>query len=135
MPGLVRIPAVAFTNWDRIPGRRSPTAPIPRLAPNLAVEVLSRSNTRRELAVNRQDYFAAGVEIVWEIYPRRRTVMVYTFPTAQRRRASGPGKLGAGTAEGTSSQSVAGLAVLPAGRRSPSRIGKLPLPVLPPSSS
>jgi Uma2 family endonuclease len=80
MPDLVRIPDVAFTSWDRFPKRRRPTAPIPRLAPNLAIEVLSRSNTRREMAVKRQDYFAAGVEIVWEINPRERTVVVYTAP-------------------------------------------------------
>ncbi len=81
MAGLVRIPDVAFTRWDRLPGRRYPAAPIPRLAPNLAVEVLSRSNTPGEMAVKRQDYFAAGVEVVWEIDPDARTVAVYTAPT------------------------------------------------------
>jgi Uma2 family endonuclease len=81
MPGLVRIPDVAFTGWDRLAGRRYPTAPIPRLAPNLAVEVLSRSNTPGEMAVKRQDYFTAGVELVWEIDPRARTVTVYVSPT------------------------------------------------------
>lgn len=78
MAGLVRIPDVAFTGWDRLPGRRYPAAPIPRLAPNLAVEVLSRSNTPGEMAVKRQDYFAAGVELVWEIDPVARTVAVHT---------------------------------------------------------
>ena len=72
MPDLVRIPDVAFTNWNRLPGRRRPTSPIPRLAPNLAVEVLSRSNTPREMARKRRDYFAAGVEVVWEIEPGAR---------------------------------------------------------------
>ena len=79
---LVRIPDIAFTNWDRLPGRRCPTAPVPRLAPNLAVEVLSRSNTPGEMAAKRQDYFTAGVEVVWEIDPRARTVVVYTSATA-----------------------------------------------------
>jgi Uma2 family endonuclease len=79
---LVRIPDVAFTNWDRMPGRRRPDAPVPRLAPNLAVEVLSRSNTPGEMAVKRQEYFRAGVEVVWEVDPRARTVVVYTSPTA-----------------------------------------------------
>ena len=79
---LVRIPDVAFTNWDRLPGRRRPDAPVPRLAPNLAVEVLSRSNTPGEMAAKRQDYFTAGVEVVWEIDPRARTVVVYTSATA-----------------------------------------------------
>ena len=80
MPGLVRIPDVAFTSWDRLPGRRYPTAPIPRLAPNLAVEMLSRSNTPGEMAAKRQDYFAAGVRLVWEVDPEARTVSVYTAP-------------------------------------------------------
>jgi Uma2 family endonuclease len=81
MPNLVRIPDVAFTRWDRLPGRRRPTSPVPRLAPNLAVEVLSRSNTPAEMAAKRQDYFAAGVEVVWEIDPVARTVVVYTSVT------------------------------------------------------
>jgi Uma2 family endonuclease len=79
---LVRIPDVAFTSWDRLPGRRRPTDAVPRLAPNLAVEVLSRGNTPGEMAAKRQDYFTAGVELVWEIDPERRTVTVYTSPTA-----------------------------------------------------
>jgi Uma2 family endonuclease len=78
MADLVRIPDVAFTSWDRLPGRRRPTTPVPRLAPNLAVEVLSRSNTPGEMAVKRQDYFTAGVERVWEIDPGARTVAVYS---------------------------------------------------------
>ncbi len=81
MADLVRIPDVAFTNWDRLPGRRRPTSPVPRVAPNLAVEVLSRSNTPGEMAAKRQDYFSAGVELVWEIDPRARTVAAYSSPT------------------------------------------------------
>jgi Uma2 family endonuclease len=80
MAGLVRIPDIAFTSWDRLPGRRIPATPVPRLAPNLAVEVLSRSNTPGEMAVKRQEYFSTGVELVWEIDPRARTVVVYTSP-------------------------------------------------------
>ena len=82
MPDLVRIPDVAFTDWDRLPRRSRPTAPIPRLCPNLAVEVLSQSNTRGEMARKRRDYFGAGVELVWEIDPEDRTVVVYTSATA-----------------------------------------------------
>jgi Uma2 family endonuclease len=82
MVDLVRTPDVAFTSWDRLPGRKCPTAPVPRLAPDLAVEVLSRSNTPGEMAVKRQDYFTAGVELVWEIDPKTRTVAVYTSATA-----------------------------------------------------
>jgi Uma2 family endonuclease len=76
--GLVRIPDVAFTSWDRLPGRRVPDAPLPHLAPDLAVEVLSRSNTAAEMARKRRDYFAAGVRLVWLADPVGRTVDVYT---------------------------------------------------------
>lgn len=84
MPGLVRIPDVAFIRWDRLPGRRIPDAPIPPIAPNLAIEILSRSNTPGEMAVKRQDYLTAGVELVWEIDPVARTVVVYTTVDASR---------------------------------------------------
>lgn len=80
MSGLVRIPDVAFTNWDRFPGRRRPTSPVPLVAPNLAVEVLSRGNTPREMAIKRREYFSAGVELVWEIDPVARKVEVFTSP-------------------------------------------------------
>jgi Uma2 family endonuclease len=79
--GLVRIPDVSFTSWDRMPGRRRPTKPIPHLAPDLAVEVLSESNTPGEMARKRQEYFTAGVSLVWEADPANRTVAVYTTPT------------------------------------------------------
>src|SRR4051812_35293586 len=38
---LVRIPDVAFISWARAPGGKVPTEPVPLLAPDLAVEVLS----------------------------------------------------------------------------------------------
>ena len=81
MPDLVRIPDVAFTSWDRMPGRRRPTQPVPRLVPDLAVEVLSRSNTPGEMDTKRDEYFTAGVSVVWEIDPVARTVTVYTSRT------------------------------------------------------
>jgi Uma2 family endonuclease len=84
MPDLVRIPDVAFTSWDRLPGRCYPTDPIPAIAPNLAVEVLSRSNTPGEMALKRRDYFSAGVELVWEVAPTSRTIAVFTSPTQMR---------------------------------------------------
>ena len=77
---LVRIPDVAFFAWDRLPQRRMPKKPVPNVIPNLAIEILSRWNTKREMAIKRKEYFAAGVELVWEINPRKRTVAVYASP-------------------------------------------------------
>lgn len=77
-PDLARAPDVAFTSWDRMPGRRRPTEKVPLLAPDLAVEVLSESNTKAEMARKRDEYFRAGVRLVWEIDPRQRSARVYT---------------------------------------------------------
>lgn len=79
LPELVRAPDLAFTSWERLPGGRPPAAPLPRLVPNLVIEVLSRSNTTGELALKRQDYFAAGVEMLWEINPAARAIANLDF--------------------------------------------------------
>jgi Uma2 family endonuclease len=76
--GLVHIPDVAVTSWDRLPGRKPPKAPIPLLAPDLVVEVLSKGNTRAEMARKLREYFEAGVRLVWFVDPRKRTVRVHT---------------------------------------------------------
>lgn len=78
--GLVRIPDVAFLSWDRFPNRMLPAQPIPDLVPDLAVEILSESNTKKEMQRKLQEYFAAGVRLVWIIDPKSRTAEVYTGP-------------------------------------------------------
>jgi Uma2 family endonuclease len=80
MAGLVRIPDLSFVSWERLPGRRIPKQPILGLAPDLAVEVLSRGNTAGELALKVREYFLAGVRLVWLVEPRKRLVRVYTAP-------------------------------------------------------
>ena len=82
-PGLVRAPDAAFVSWDRLPGRVIPEDPIPTLAPDLAVEVLSASNTKKEMERKRGEYFGQGVSLVWEVDPVARTVTVYTPDGAQ----------------------------------------------------
>ena len=52
------------------------------MAPDLAVEVISRGNTREEMERKLLDYFAAGVRLVWYVYPVMREVRVYTMPEA-----------------------------------------------------
>jgi Uma2 family endonuclease len=75
--GLTRIPDVTFASWDRFPDRRIPAEPIPSLAPDLVIEMLSESNTRAEMERKRSEYFAAGVNLIWEFDPRARVVVVY----------------------------------------------------------
>jgi Uma2 family endonuclease len=76
--GLVRIPDLSFISWDQLPGRKLPAKPIPRLAPDLGVEVLSKRNTKKEMERKVRDYFAAGVKLLWYIDPVERTVKVFT---------------------------------------------------------
>ena len=52
--------------------------------PDLAVEVLSESNTAEEMARKLREYFAAGVRLVWMIDPRDRTATVFTGPELSR---------------------------------------------------
>ena len=76
----VRIPDISFISWDRMPTREYPSTPVAGVVPNLAVEVLSRGNRPAEMARKRREYFLAGVQLVWEIDPVKRTVAVYTEP-------------------------------------------------------
>ena len=73
----VRGPDVAFVAWNRMPDGRIPTVPIPDLVPNFVIEVLSTSNTYAEMSRKRREYFHAGVEILWMVDHRTRTVTVF----------------------------------------------------------
>lgn len=77
-PRLVRIPDVSFISWDQILGGEFPEEPIPDLYPDLAVEVLSPSNTPREIERKLSEYFAAGCRLAWIVDPKTRTADVYT---------------------------------------------------------
>lgn len=79
-PGLVRLPDVSFVAWSRFPGRELPAEPMPDLAPDLAVEILSPGNTAAEMARKRREYFGAGTRTVWIVDPATRTARVYSSP-------------------------------------------------------
>lgn len=80
LPGQIRAPDVSFIRWERLPGRHSPKAkpPIYAIAPDLAVEILSKGNTKAEMKRKLRDYFQAGVRLVWYIEPKTRTARAYT---------------------------------------------------------
>jgi Uma2 family endonuclease len=77
LAGLVRIPDVSFVRWEHLPAEYGP---IPPLAPDLAIEVLSESNTPKEMERKLREYFDAGTQLVWYFDHRARTVTVYTAP-------------------------------------------------------
>lgn len=82
--GLVRLPDACFISWKRIPGHDFPSHPVSGLIPNLAVEVLSKSNTKREIELKLDEYFAAGVQVTWIIDPKSETARIYISRTRVR---------------------------------------------------
>ncbi len=77
-PGLVRAPDAAFISWKNYPARNRRRGAIPAVVPDLVVEVLSKSNTPKEMKRKLEEYFRAGVRLVWYVDPAKRTVRVHT---------------------------------------------------------
>jgi Uma2 family endonuclease len=78
-PGLVRAPDVSFLSWETIGADEFPDTPIVDLVPDLAVEILSRSNTKREIARKIEEYFSNGTREVWILRRNKQSVEVHTL--------------------------------------------------------
>jgi Uma2 family endonuclease len=76
--GLVRIPDVCFVPWERVPNEEFPSDRVSKIIPSLAIEVLSKSNTKREIQLKLDEYFEAGVKATWIISPKTRSAKIYT---------------------------------------------------------
>ena len=72
------MPDVSYVSWARLPDRKLPSEAIPDLVPDLAIEVLSASNTKQEMERKRRDYFQAGSRQVWLVDGKAREFHVYT---------------------------------------------------------
>jgi Uma2 family endonuclease len=79
-PEQIRIPDVAFISKQRFAGHELKPGAFWELGCDLAVEVISPSNTRREMERKLADYFAAGVQAVWLVYLSPREVVIYASP-------------------------------------------------------
>jgi Uma2 family endonuclease len=77
-PGRVRMPGVAFFSWGQFSDRTLPAGQILGRTPDLAVEVLSPSNTEGEMERKRRECFAGGARLFWQVYPATRRVRVYS---------------------------------------------------------
>jgi Uma2 family endonuclease len=73
----VRMPDVAFYEKSITYDKNDPAPPI---APTLAVEVLSKSNTKAEMDRKLCEYFQAGTKLVWLVDPATQSVHVHTAP-------------------------------------------------------
>ena len=98
--GLVRIPDVSFISFSRFPGGKLPRESLMPIAPDLAVEVLSKSNTPRELDRKTAEYFRAGVSAVWLIDPETRSARVYNDPSNAEQVGANGVLRGAGVLQG-----------------------------------
>lgn len=79
-PNQVRMPDASFISWASLEGSGFPDQPAPDLAPDLAVEIISRGNTQEEMDRKLREYFEAGVRYVWYFYSKTKTMNYYTAP-------------------------------------------------------
>jgi Uma2 family endonuclease len=79
-----RRPDAAFVSCERWPlGRAIPVAENAwDVVPDLAIEVVSPSDQADDLMEKIEEYFRAGVKLVWVVYPIRR--LVYVFESMQK---------------------------------------------------
>ena len=75
-PDTVRGPDVAFVTRERVRTLTDPERAFPG-PPDLAVEVLSPSNTPTDVRAKVADYLAAGTRLVWVFDSVRETVTIY----------------------------------------------------------
>lgn len=78
----VRVPDVAFVRSGRPLATDKPIEG----APDLAVEVVSPSNTPRKIDERISDYFSAGCRRAWVVYPEEREVYIHGLAGVTRRR-------------------------------------------------
>src|SRR5712691_10677500 len=80
-----RRPDVAFVSYDRWPQQqRVPRTEAWEVVPNLAVEVVSPTDRADDLMNKIAEYFRAGVEGVWVVFPSQEQIHVYESPTSVR---------------------------------------------------
>lgn len=83
--GNDRRPDVAFVSAGRWPlNRRVPRTNAWAAVPELAAEVVSPTDDMEQVMERVEEYFRAGIALVWLVLPAQERVCVYTSPTAVR---------------------------------------------------
>jgi Uma2 family endonuclease len=80
IPGLIRVPDVSFFARGKLTRSQHGASPVAPIAGDLVVEVVSRSNTKPEIARKLSEYFSAGSKLAWVVEPKPQTVRVHTSP-------------------------------------------------------
>jgi Uma2 family endonuclease len=74
-PKLVRMPDASFVASGRLPDDDSPDGYI-KVAPDIAVEVVSPNEEYEEVEAKVAEYRSAGVKLIWVISPKSKTVLI-----------------------------------------------------------
>jgi Uma2 family endonuclease len=74
-PKRLRLPDVSFVAAGRLEGGKAPEGHI-KIAPDIAVEVISPNNLYEEIETKVADYRSAGVKLIWIVNPKTRTVLI-----------------------------------------------------------
>lgn len=83
-PRRVRFPDVSFVARGRLPNDQIPDGHM-TVAPDLEVEVVSPNELAEDTEARVADYLAAGVRLLWIIYPSTRSIwMLHRDGTAAR---------------------------------------------------
>jgi len=75
--GNKRSPDVSFLSKDRLQGLKKLPKGFGQGAPDLAVEILSPSNTTAEIHGKIVEYLENGTKLIWVINPEEEYVLVY----------------------------------------------------------
>ena len=75
-PDTIRIPDALFVSISRLP-RDGPLPNYLKGAPDLAVEVMSKGMSEREMLERVAQFLANGARTVWVARPQKRTVTIY----------------------------------------------------------
>lgn len=77
LPDVIRAPDVYFVSAQRVPETGVPDT-FWQIPPDLAVEVVSPSESAADVQEKVRDYLQAGTPLMWVVYPRSKQVVVHT---------------------------------------------------------
>jgi Uma2 family endonuclease len=80
-PDSVRGPDLSYWTKERM--KEIPVG-YAKISPDMLVEVLSPTNTSKQIRTKIKEYFARGVRLVWVVAPEDRTLTIYRMPDEGR---------------------------------------------------
>jgi Uma2 family endonuclease len=78
--GNIRCPDVSFTRKERLPGGKAPRS-FGDAAPDLCIEIISPSEEKADMLRKIDEYFNAGAEQVWHVFPESEQVIIFSSPS------------------------------------------------------